>query len=230
MIWNSLLAPAARSPEADAPRFRLAFDAVLLRVSLIVICGKEYHVWRFVEKHMPNHSFGQKLMGFLTLAPRWVFLSFLIAGVVTVLLDVAFRMVIRPMMMRWYSPRSRDQNFVPALTFALRPNERMLAELPARRMDGRRRVPGTLVFTNQRLAFNPFAWDGEPWLVGLENVDEIRLEPTVRRVLGLVTGYPDHVSIIVDGREDTAVIVANPEIVLGWFDGQEAGEAAAVAV
>jgi hypothetical protein len=230
MIWNSLLAPATRSPEADTPRFRLAFDAVLLRVSLIVICGKEYHVWRFVEKHMPNHSFGQKLLGFLTLAPRWLFLSFLIAGLVTVVVDIAFRMVVRPMMVRWYSPRNGDQNYVPALTFALRPNERVLAELPARRMDGRKRVPGTLVYTNQRLAFNPFSWDAEPWVVSLDTVDEIRLEPTVRRVLGLVTGYPDHMSVIVERREDIAVIVADPEVVLGLFGWQEAGEAAAVAV
>jgi hypothetical protein len=201
----------------DAPRFRLRFGAIFWRVAILVLVLGEYKVWRFVRASIPRDAPVRRVMGVIYFTPRALFIAFAVAAAVTVAIDLLFRLFIRPAMVQWYYPRCRDRHYTVPIAFHLAARESVLAELPARRMIGRRRVAGTLVRTSHRVCFYPFAWDGEAWETPLERVRDATLQPTIRRVLGFVRGYPDHVVIRDDRDADVALIVAEPDVVRSWF-------------
>jgi hypothetical protein len=133
---------------------------------------------------------------------------------VTLGLWVGFRLFGLQFMRRWYHPRSLDPTYSNPLPFHLVPGEEPVAEYPARRLDGLTRDPGTFIQTNQRLLFFPFSWEQETWSLSLDRLTSARTAPTVRRVLGLVRGYPDHVSLTDETGATFRLIVADPERVL----------------
>jgi hypothetical protein len=184
----------------DVPRFQLCFGSIFWKVALVVWLLGEYKVWR-----------ARRLVGLLFYTPRTLFAAFAIAAVVTVVVDLVFRLVVRPLMVLWYHPRGRDPYQSTNLQFRLGSGETVLAEFPARRMEGRSRQPGTLVRTNRRVAFYPYAWDAEPWELDLGRLRAVRTKPTVRRVLGYVRGYPDHLVLQAEDGSEIAVVVADPE-------------------
>ncbi len=137
--------------------------------------------------------------------------------VVAIVSDMVFRLLVRPLMRRWYYPKCLDPTAVHPLLFQLGVGESILEERPARRVDGRTTTPGTLVRTNRRAYFFPFAWQRESWSIPYEHVADVRLVTPRRRALGWVSGYPDHVVVTEDSGETTALIVAEPAEVLSWF-------------
>jgi hypothetical protein len=197
-----------------APRFQLDFGAVFWRLALLVLCLSEYKVWRLVRGTFPRHAPVKRIMGVLFFTPQAVFFAFAIAAAATIVIDLVFRVFVRPAMVRWYHPRARGWNDSLPVAFRLAASEQVLAEVPARRMTGCRREPGTLVCTNRKLGFYPFAWDGEESELAREQLTSIALEPTIRRVLGLVQGYPDHLVFQPNDGEPLAIIVADPHSVL----------------
>jgi hypothetical protein len=221
MLLDDSSAPARRWCRCpDVPRFELCFGAVFTKVALVVLLVGEYKVWRLVRIAVPPSAPGRRVLGFLFYTPRAVFAAFAIGAILTVMVDLVFRLVVKPLMVLWYHPRNRDPFRTTDLCFRLAAGETVLAEIPARRMDGRHRRPGTFVGTDRRIGFYPYAWDGEPWELDLHRLREVRIEPTVRRVLGCVRGYPDHLVLRGDDSAgEIALIVADPDALAAALGG-----------
>ncbi len=115
-------------------------------------------------------------LAFFYLIPGSLVRSFLIAAAVTAVAAVTVRLVVRPLLERWLSPRS-DADMGQ---FHLAANERVVASSPARRSVGRRWPAGTLIRTNLRLWFLPHAHDGEIWSCPLDRLADVRAEPAPR--------------------------------------------------
>ena len=154
------------------------------------------------------------------MSPGVVLRAMAVAAVATLVIDVVFRAVVKPLMVRWYQPRNRDQSGLDAFHFLLEAGERIEQELPARMVVGRKTVRGTLVRTDRRIAFEPFAWDREAWTLSRKQVGSVSTVTPRRRVLGLVSGYPDHVEIRDQAGWTTSFAVADPAEVLVWFTGK----------
>jgi hypothetical protein len=206
-----------RASRPAYPRFELALGDVFARLALAALAVGAYRTWRRVEHWIPPRLPGRRLMAVAFLTPRTIVAALFCAAVATVVIDLVFRLLVRPLMVKWYHPRSRDPFYVAPLAFDVGPRERLLAETPARRIVGRLRQPGVLVRTDRRVGFFPYAWDAEPWTAAVPECREVAVAPTARRVLGLVRGYPDHVEISTGSGEPLAVIVADPSAVFDWF-------------
>lgn len=207
------LQPPRRTP--IAPQFQLRLSAIFWRACVIAFLVREYAVWRFVSKFVPREQPIRRFLGFLYHSQKSFPLAILIGVGVTLAIWLGFRLFVRPLMRRWYHPRPLDPTYSHPLPFYLAPGEEPLAEWPARRLDGLTRHPGTFVRTNRNLWFFPFSWEQEAWSAPLDRLAFARAEPTVRRVLGLVRGYPDHVALTDAGGSTFRIIVADPESVLG---------------
>jgi hypothetical protein len=141
-----------------------------------------------------------------------------IGAVAAMATDLVFRLVVRPLMQRWYDPRPRDPHWTHPHPFFMKANERVLAEVGARRATAPRgRPPGMLVLTDCGLYFYPYAWNLEPWTLPLGHLRGVALRTPLRRVLGFVEGYPDHVVFTDDSGEQTAFVVADPADLLARF-------------
>ena len=199
----------------QAPDFQLRLFAILWRACVVAFLVREYAVWRFVSKFVPKEQPVRRFLGFLHHSHKSFHVAFFIGLGVTLALWLGFNLFVRPLMRRWYHPKSLDTTYSHPLPFLLSPGEEPLAEWPARRLDGLARHPGTFVRTNRNVWFFPFSWEQEAWSVSLDRLTSARLEPTVRRVLGLVRGYPDHVSLTDEHGSTFRLIVADPKSVLG---------------
>jgi hypothetical protein len=111
-------------------------------------------------------------------------------------------------------------------------SEQTLASSPARRAEGRRWVPGTLVRSNLRLWFFPRAHDAEIWSRPLDALHDIHLKPAPRIAWGYVQDWPERLALRVvcadgnrpratehpDDGDDLLFAVPDPAAVLGWFE------------
>ena len=195
------------------PDFQLPAFRVFWRIAVAVLVVREYLVWRYVSKFVPADEPLRRIGGFLYFSPKAIYISLLVASIAAIVLSVGFRLLARPIMARWYLPRSLDPCYTNPLPFHVLPGERPISTTPARLIDGHARPCGELVVTTGRVHFFPFAWDGTAWDAPLREL-QIGTEPTVRRVLGIVIGYPDHLAFrTADGRV-TRVVVARPDEVM----------------
>lgn len=215
--------PAPPCP-ARLPDFHLRYGPIFWRVLLVGFVFLEVVFW--LKRVRPALPFQPRLPGVVLMAyvaPRFLFYAILIAAIVTVVTDLVFRLLVRPLMCGWYHPRSFDPSSAHTLAFRLGVGEEVVSELPARRVMGRRKVSGTLARTTRRVYFIPYLWDVEDWSIPFEHVAQARLITPPRRVLGWVSGYPDHVVVTEDSSEEVTLVVADPRSVLGWF-GEAANE------
>jgi len=203
-----------RPPRPIAPDFQLRILPIFWRAFLIAFLAREYAVWRYVSRFVPKDEPLLRILGFIKHSPKSFHVAFLIAIGATLAIWLGFQILVRPLMRRWYHPKPIDPSHAHPLPFLLAPGEEPVVEYPARRLDGLSRHSGTFVQTNRRLWFFPFSWEQEPWSVALDRLVSAHTEPTVRRVLGLVRGYPDHVSLTDDHGVTFRLIVADPERVL----------------
>ncbi len=203
-----------------APVFRLAFGELLWRVTFFVFLFRELHViqtfWSF--RWAPP---SRRIMAILAHTPKQMFRAFLIGAIAAVVCDLVFRLIVRPLMVRWYNPVNLDPASEHPLLFRLATSEAIDFELPARQVQGRHRPPGTLIRTDRTIWFFPFAWDAEPWSLPVDRLAEIHVEPARRRVLGLVKGYPEHLVLIDQDGARSVFVLADPAEFLRRFDGAE---------
>jgi hypothetical protein len=208
------VAESLRPPRAISPDFQLRILPIFWWAYLVAFVVREYGVWRYVSRFVPENKPLLRILGFVQHSPKSFHVAFLIAIGVTFALWAGFRLVGAPLMRRWYNPRPLDPTHAHPLPFHLAAGEEPIAEYPARRMEGPTRHCGTFIQTTSRLWFFPFSWEQEPWSVPLDRLASAKIEPTVRRVLGLVRGYPDHVSLTDESGATFRLIVADPERVL----------------
>lgn len=206
-----------KGPRRSQPRalqFRLEYSTIfeqsLLVVWLVLVIG----VWVKLQRNFPMWKPLHRLLAWVYFSTTVAVHALTVAGLTALGMYAAFRLVLSPLMIRWYHPRSRDPEYVLPLTFTLMQGERIEARWGARLVLGRRAVPGTLVRTNRCLYFYPFAWEIEPWTLPLDQVARAGKVTPRRRVLNWIAGYPDHVVVSKSDHGTTTLIVADPDHVL----------------
>jgi hypothetical protein len=209
--------PRSRTP-IDTPRFQLRYRPIFGRVFLVAFVVLEVIFWlKVVRPFLPFRPRINRILFVIVHTPQMLFYALLIAAIATMTTDLVFRLLVRPLMRRWYHPRSYDPTAAHPLPFQLGIGEEIREERPARRVLGRSKQPGTLVLTNRRVYFFPYAWDAESWSIPFEHIAGVRLHTPRRRVLGWVSGYPDHLVIADDSGEETRLILADPLQIRHWF-------------
>src|SRR3954471_15093078 len=117
---------------------RIPFGSAFWRIFLLAAVISEYQLWNRLGPGFCNRGAGFHVAAMIFKSPKVLFTSFFIAAVVTVLLDAFVRVVLGPILARWYSPRRRDEGFGSPLSFHLGSSESILSEMPAQRANGRR--------------------------------------------------------------------------------------------
>ena len=194
------------------PGIRLAVWSVYWRAVALVFVLAETRLWMRVRRWNPPSSW-HAVRPFVKKSPGYVGFALGAAVLITLGAALLVRLVIGPQIRRWLGPRTE-----PMHGFHLAPGERVVAESPARRAEGRAYRAGSLVATDRRLWFFPTAWDAEPWSVPREVVRGARAVPAPPLLGGLVTGLPDRIEVLGDAGPIGAFAVAEPEQVLGWFE------------
>lgn len=185
------------------PPIRLAFGTAFWRLFLAFLLLFTALVLAFILKRVPPNHW---LLAFLFVMPMWAAWAFFIAATSTVLADLVVRLIIRPRMLRWLTPRA-DESFT---AFHLDPSERTLVESPARMAMGRSWAPGRLVLTDRRLLFLPNAWDVEPWSARRDRVRGTWPAEAPRSFWGLVRGVPPRLGVAAEGQSRQFALLDAP--------------------
>jgi hypothetical protein len=186
---------------------------------IVIFIGLETALWlRRIRPRIPFRPRYRRVAAMFAAAPTLLMRSILIAAIATIVVELIFRALVRPLMIRYYEPQSRGLNgFGHDLAFSLEGGEVVWADMPVRRVEGRRERPGRLVWTDRRVCFCPFDWRADPWEIRRDSrgaVATARAVRPARRVLGLVQGYPKHVRF----EDGTQFAVRDPQAVLAWVD------------
>jgi hypothetical protein len=211
-VEETLTTEAAR----PTPTVRLVFGSLFWRVVVVSFVIWEILLWAYLRRlGLRRH---RRIAGFLLLSPRMFCYAFMLGAAITVATDLFVRLVLSPLVRRWHTPRRPDDSMGAPL-FHLGANETLLAEAPARLQGGRLWPPGTLILTNSRIGFFPFAWDAPPWLVPLDQLRSVRVEPARPFAFGLVRGLPDRLVLQDASATERRFAVADPRLILDWLDG-----------
>jgi hypothetical protein len=202
---------------ATAPKFSLRFGAVFKNIALPAFLGLELVLWAKVHQAFAVQPWTHKVAFFLYFSPNMAMVAGLTGLIATAITWLVFRVAVRPAMVRWYNPRPRDVDAFHPLTFVSGVEERPIDHLGARRLNGRRAEPGTLVRSTRGITFHPFAFDGDPWSISLDQVDTAHRRTPTRRVLGLLRGYPDHVVVRDASGAEATFVTGEPSALLDWF-------------
>lgn len=216
--------PTVSETAADQPAFQLRFGAIFGRVALVALIAAEVVLWLHLrDAGFPFRPRYRRILVMLYFTPRLAFRAMALATAVTVVTDLVFRLLVRPVMRRWYAPRPLDPNWEHPHPFFTKAGERVQAEVRARLVTpGRSRPPGMLVITNCGVYFYPYVWHREPWSLPLGHLRGVRTRTPRRRVLGLVQGYPDNLVLTDDAGEETAFVVADPSALVSLFSARSA--------
>jgi hypothetical protein len=212
-------AESNRSRRPSVPPFQLRFGAIFVRVALITLVVAEVVLWlKLRDAGFPFRPRYRRFLVMLYFTPKLAFRAMALAAAVTVVSDLVFRLLVRPLMQRWYDPRPRDPHWTHPHPFFMKAREVVLDEMAARAVTaGRSRPPGTLVVTDCGLYFYPYAWNAEPWTLPIGHLRSVSLRTPRRRVLGFVEGYPDNVVFTDDSGAEAAFVVADPAALLSRF-------------
>ncbi len=187
----------------QTPPIRLAFGVAFWRLFLTILLLFTAWIVAFLVKRVPPDHW---LVVFLFAMPMWAAWAFFIAATSTVLADLAVRLIVRPRMLRWLTPRV-DESFA---AFHLDPSERTVVESPARMAVGRSWAPGRLVLTDRRLLFLPNAWDVEPWSARRDRLRGAGPAEAPRSFWGIVRGVPPRLGVADDGQRHQFALLDAP--------------------
>ena len=206
---------------STAPRrragVRLNFGSVFVPVGLGSLGLMLLATRSMIRRQLPP---GQRHLASLVLLaylPRLGFYAFLLATVLSVLADLAVRLVVAPMIYRWLRPPEAADVFSTPVEFALASRERLVEQTPARRQNGRRWEPGRLVLTTLRLGFVPRGWDSETSWTPRSDLSQLALADPPRLGGRFVRGIPEVVAVVDRHGAEARYAVDDPEAVLGWF-------------
>jgi hypothetical protein len=132
---------------------------------------------------------------------------------VTLLLVLAVRLVIGPVLRWWLTPAVDPT----AVLFHLAPGEVSLASVPARRRCGWSWQPGTIVVTDRRIWFVPLAWNVEPSSMNRSDVTSYDLDLPAIATLARIRNWPEHLRIGMRSGSQATFAVADPRLVVHLF-------------
>lgn len=198
------------------PSIRLAFGAIFWRIFLVSAILAEIFWWEFIRRQLPGLWKHRRLVALAYVTPSVLFRSFLLAAILTILLDQLVRLVSRPIASRWYFPQGAGSEETP-LGFHLDVSEQLVAEVPARQRIAGGWRPGTLVLTTRTLWFFPVTWDLEPWSLPRGQLKTVRSVPYRPLFGSFVRGVPDRLVVRDQNGSESAFAVAEPRVVLAWF-------------
>lgn len=201
------------------PHVRLAFGRLFWRLYVLWVVMGLLWVWRIVELRVPP---GRRTTAMFLIAPRVLYISLVLSTVLTVLVDLIVRFVVRPMVVRWHRPVSEPHGAL----FQIEANERIAMSVPARFRSGRRWQVGSLVLTDRAIRFFPDAWDVEPWTYRRAEVRALHVEAPPSYLLGLIRGLPERLVVELVSGEILTLIVAEPDEVVGWLPADSVSRAA----
>lgn len=178
-------------PKAPKLVLRLDFSATFWRLAATIFVVRECWVW-YRTLRFPAWPTIKRVFKVVQKVPESVLVAGVSAFCAAVVVVLIVRWLTQPRMLYWLQPREED-SFAMPYAFRLGGSERVEAEWPARRLEGRAWRPGTLVLTNQRLGFFPFAYDSEPWTAARKDLAAgLSTVPAPAMSWGLVSGLPDH--------------------------------------
>lgn len=196
---------------------RLAFGATLWRLFAVAAVFMEVSKWHQLEPFQAMRGTGFRIAALIYYSPKIFFRAFLLAAILTVLLDLYVRLIMRPILARWYTPRRRNDEIGTPLAFRLSASERVLHEIPARMVSGRSTYPGMLVRTDRRLWFSPFGWDREPWSMLESDLESASTVKSPLRLGSLILGLPQRLCVRDRDGVETRFVIAEPRAVLRWY-------------
>lgn len=200
-----------------SPPIRLAFGSVLWRLFFVIAIVNEIGWWRRLRPWVRKRGFGFRLAYLILITPKLLFQAFLISAIVTVSLDLIVRLIARPLVGRWYSPRIADDPMGSALAFRMDAHESVLDRLPARMAIGRRTFTGTLIQTDRRVAFAPDAWNVEPWSLPSGQLREVATITTPSPWAKIIRGIPDRLVFRAHDESERSFLLGDPREVLAWY-------------
>ncbi len=217
-------------------RIRLATGPFLWWSFAILALTGELALWAAIHRQARGFPAGLRLAWLIGYTPRTVFLAFVLASLLTVVVDVLVKMLVDLPMRRWLVPRNdREDDAYQGFGFHLGPTEQVLDEVPARMLARPRSLPGTLVLTDRRVWFFPSAWDAEPWSSPRDQVRSATVAPPSGFLSKLLRGLPPQIHLDPgpqaepsseferfadpDSRSDPRVkfVLAEPGRVRSWF-------------
>jgi hypothetical protein len=214
---------SGRQHEGTPIRLRFAFGAVVWRLTVLLLLLEEFWLWRLIRRRRPWLPRGHRWLRLLFFTPRLVVSALLIGALAAVAIDLVVRFLVQPLVRAWHHP-PRDES---AVSFHLASNEWVEESTPARRGDGRRWLPGTLVRTNRQVRFFPLAWDAEAWSLPMAELDQIWAEEAPKWGWGLISGFPDRICIQPCSGHAQKFAMADPHAALVWLAPVPAESAAA---
>jgi hypothetical protein len=231
-----------RALEQTGGRIRLATGPFLWWSFAILALTGEMALWMAIHRQARGFPAELRLAWLIGYTPRTVFLAFVLASLLTVVVDVLVKMVLDLPMRRWLAPRNdREDDAYHGFGFHLGPTERVLDEVPARLLARPRSSPGTLVLTDRRVWFFPSAWDAEPWSLPRDQVRSATVVPPSGFLSKLLRGLPPQIHLDPgplagprteferyadpDSCSDPRVrfVLAEPRRVRSWFGAQPFG-------
>ncbi len=204
-------------PAMTIPPIRLAFGATLWRIFAFAAVLMEISIWHRLERFQALRGTGFRIAALIYCTPKIFFKAFLWAAIITVLVDLYVRLIMRPILARWYTPRPRGDEFGMPVAFRLAASETVLEEIPARMVSGRSTSPGTLIRTDRRLWFSPFGWDREPWSMFEADMESASTVTAPSRLGSLIRGLPQRLCLRDRNGAETRFVLADPRVVLRWY-------------
>lgn len=230
------------SLEQTGGRIRLATGPFLWWSFAILALTGEVALWAAIHRQAQGFPAGLRLAWLLGYTPRTIFLAFVLASLLTVVVDFLVKVFVDLPMRRWLAPRNdREDDASHGFGFHLGPTEQLLDQVPGRLLARPRSVPGTLVLTDRRFWFVPSAWDAEPWSVPRGQVRSAKVVPPRGFPSKLLRGLPPQVLLDPgpqagprtefelhndpDAHSDPRLrfALAEPRRVRSWFDAEPLG-------
>lgn len=199
------------------PPIRLAFGSVLLRAFLVTAIIMEIVVWNKLQGFLMAKGAGSRIAWLIYFSPAILFQAFLVSSIATVVLDLAVRFVLRLAVGRWYNPVRQGDDFGTPISFQLGSQEKILAEVPARLVEGRHSKPGTMIRTDRRVWFSPFDWSTETWSIDEKSLASLKTVKAPSLWSGLFRGFPDRLVFEDKSGISTQFILADPRAILAWY-------------
>ncbi|WP_169977416.1 hypothetical protein [Tautonia rosea] len=230
------------SVEQTGGRIRLATGRFLWGSFAVLALTGELALWAAIHRQARGFPAGLRLAWLIGYTPRTVFLAFVLASLLTVVVDFLVKILVDLPMRRWLAPRNDHEGDAShGFGFHLGPTEQVLDQVPGRLLTRPRSVPGSLILTDRRFWFVPSAWDAETWSVPRDQVRSATIMPHAGFLGKFLRGVPPQLLLDagsqagptteferlddLDSRSDPRIrfALAEPRRVRSWFESEPSG-------
>lgn len=206
---TDITAPASVAAESTVKlsplELRLDFGVVYWRVTvLLTIIATLQVIWTLARRRIRGAWIALAMIRFF---PRIVVYAMISGLIVSLVLGILVRFVIRPLARQWLSPRGPS---LEECAFQLGAGELTRASRPARLRWSRFWLGGIMIVTQRTLWFFPHSWQHEVWSTPLDQIREASLVPTPKFFLGMVVGMPDRVRLTLKSGSQPLFALLDP--------------------